>query len=71
MADATTLKELLTNKIESNELNALMIIGDDNRTISELTPYLLESTTLENVPMCIVLIGEPVSFTRSLFPLTN
>jgi len=64
------LKELLTDKIEPNELSALMIIGGDG-TLSELTPYFLESTVLENLPICIVPIGEHTSFARSLFPITN
>jgi acylglycerol kinase len=64
------LKELLTDKIEPNELSALMIIGGDG-TLSELTPYFLESTVLDNLPICIVPIGEHVSFARSLFPITN
>jgi len=67
---ATDLNDLLTNKIEPNELNALVIVGGDG-TISELTPYFLQSTVLENLPICIIPIGEHVSFARSLFPLTN
>jgi diacylglycerol kinase family enzyme len=67
---ATDLNDLLTNKIEPNELNALMIVGGDG-TLSELTPYFLQSTVLENLPICIIPIGEHVSFARSLFPLTN
>ena len=67
---ATDLNDLLTNKIEPNELSALMIVGGDG-TLSELTPYFLQSTVLENIPICIVPIGEHVSFARSLFPVTN
>jgi diacylglycerol kinase family enzyme len=47
-----------------------MIVGGDG-TLSELTPYFLKSTVLENLPICIIPIGEHVSFARSLFPLTN
>jgi acylglycerol kinase len=64
------LKDLLTNKIEPNELSALVIVGGDG-TLSELTPYFLQSTVLENLPICIVPIGENVSFARQLFPMTN
>lgn len=64
------LKDLLTNKIEPNELSALMIVGGDG-TLSELTPYFFESPVLENLPICIVPIGERTSFARSLFPKTD
>jgi len=47
-----------------------MIVGGDV-TLNELTPYFLESVVLENLPICIVLIGENVSFVRNLFPITN
>jgi acylglycerol kinase len=70
ITNSNGLKELLTDKIEPNELSALMIIGGDG-TLSELTPYFLESTVLENLPICIVPIGEHTSFARSLFPITN
>jgi acylglycerol kinase len=68
--DPNDLKDLLINKIEPNELSALMIVGGDG-TLSELTPYFFESAVLENLPICIVPIGENVSFARSLFPITN
>lgn len=64
------LEDLLTNKIQPNELSALMIVGGDG-TLSELTPYFLQSTTLGNLPICIVPIGEKASFARQLFPMTN
>jgi acylglycerol kinase len=70
ITDPDDLKDLLTNKIEPNELSALMIVGGDG-TLSELTPYFLQSTALENLPICIVPIGENVSFARQLFPMTN
>ncbi|UJR22475.1 hypothetical protein I4U23_025529 [Adineta vaga] len=70
ITDPNGLTDLLTNKIEPNEISALMIVGGDG-TLSELTPYLLESTVLENLPICIVPIGEHVSFARSLLPTTN
>ena len=70
VADSDGMKDLLTNKIEPNELNALMIVGGDG-TLSELTPYILESTTLENLPICLIPIGEHVSFARSLFSITD
>ena len=68
--DPDDLNDLLTNKIEPNELNALMIVGGDG-TLSELTPHLIKSDILGNLPICIVPIGEHVSFARSLFSLTN
>jgi acylglycerol kinase len=68
--DPDGLKDLLTNKIEPNELNALMIVGGDG-TLSELTPHFLQSDVLGNLPICIVPIGEHVSFARSLFSINN
>jgi acylglycerol kinase len=68
--DPNDLKDLLINKIEPNELNALMIVGGDG-TLSELVPYFLQSTVLENLPICLVPIGENVSFARYLFPITK
>ncbi|CAF5016954.1 unnamed protein product, partial [Rotaria sp. Silwood1] len=70
ITDTDGLQELLTNKIEPNELTALMIVGGDG-TLSELTPYLFQSNILQNLPICIIPIGEYVSFGRSLFPITN
>ncbi len=70
ITDPNDLKELLTKKIEPNELRALMIVGGDG-TLSELMPHFLQSNILENLPICIVPIGEHVSFARSLFPMTN
>lgn len=68
--DSEDLKELLTKKIEPEELNALVIVGGDG-TLSELTPHLLQSTVLEKLPICIVPIGEKVSFARQLFSVTT
>ena len=68
--DPKDITELLTNQIEPNELSALMIVGGDG-TISELIPYFLQSSVLENLPICIVPIGENVSLARYLFPVTN
>ncbi|CAF2782748.1 unnamed protein product [Rotaria sp. Silwood2] len=70
ITDSDGLKELLTNKIEPNELSALMIVGGDG-TLSELTPYFLQSNILQNLPICLIPIGEYVSFARSLFPITD
>ena len=64
------LDELLSKKIEPDQLNALVIIGGDG-TLSQLSPYLYESNILENLPICLVPIGEPTIFARSLFPLTS
>jgi acylglycerol kinase len=64
------LDDLLTNKIDANELSALVIVGGDG-TLSELAPHILKSTTLENLPICVVPIGEHASFARSLFPITK
>lgn len=63
-------KELLNKKIEPEELNALMIVGGDG-TLGELTPHLLQSNVLANLPICVVPIGEKVSFARQLFSVTN
>ena len=70
LKESEGLKELLTSKIEPEELNALVIVGGDG-TLSELTPHLLQSPVLEKLPICIVPIGEKVSFARRLFSLTN
>ncbi|CAF0793802.1 unnamed protein product [Adineta steineri] len=70
ITDTDGMTDLLTNKIEPNELSALMIVGGDG-TISELAPHFFQSTVLENLPICIVPIGEHVSFARSLFPVTD
>lgn len=63
-------KELLNSKIEPEELNALVIVGGDG-TLTELTPHILQSNVLSNLPICIVPIGEKASFARQLFSITN
>ncbi|CAF1360159.1 unnamed protein product [Rotaria magnacalcarata] len=70
ITDPNGLNELLTTKIEPEKLSALMIVGGDG-TLSELTPHLLQSSVLQNLPICIIPIGEHLSFARSLFPTTN
>lgn len=70
ITDAAGFTDLLTNKIEPNELSALMIVGGDG-TISELMPHFLQSSTLQNLPICLVPIGEHASFARRLFPHTD
>lgn len=70
LTDPDGLNELLTTKIEPNQLTALMVIGGDG-TLSQLTPYFLQSNVLQNLPICVIPIGENTSFARSLFPTTN
>lgn len=63
------LEDLLTNKIEPKELNAVLVVGGDG-TLSRLVPYFLRSDSLKNLPICLVPIGEHTSFARKLFPST-
>jgi hypothetical protein len=68
--DDNGLKELLTTKIEPEELSAVLIVGGDG-TLSELTPHFLQSSILKNLPICLIPIGEHASFARRLFPMTT
>ena len=68
--DDQSLKDLLNKDIESEELNALIVVGGDG-TLTKLMPIFLQSETLKNLPICLVPIGEKTSFARKLFPSTE
>ena len=70
ITDPQGLKELLTSKIEAEQLGAVMIVGGDG-TLNELVPHFLQSPVLENLPICLIPIGEKVSFARRLFPASK
>lgn len=70
LKDESALKELITDKMEPNELSALLIVGGDG-TLSKISPYLSESTVFEKLPICLVPIGDNVSFAQRFFPSTE
>ena len=70
ITDPNGLSDLLKNKLDGEELSALMVVGGDT-TLSDLAPHFLQSPVLENLPICLVPIGEHVSFARRLFPTTS
>ena len=70
ITDPNGLTDLLKTKLDAEELSAVMIVGGDG-TLSELAPHFLQSPVLGNLPICLVPIGDHLSFARRLFPPTT